>query len=210
MSTKEWSELERRLREALSGPLPGRAAHETMLPASRPSLAAQGEYLPSAVLVAIVAAPAGPSLLLIERAEGGPHGGQIAFPGGRAEEGDADLAATALREAREEIGLEPASVEVLGLLSPLGIAVSRYRVQPVVGLASGFAPLRANPAEVVAILEAPLAELTDPRSRSKREISVRGERLLVPCYLFGGLLVWGATAMILSELEAILSAGGRP
>jgi 8-oxo-dGTP pyrophosphatase MutT (NUDIX family) len=194
--------LARRLREALAAPLPGWDFQRLMLPATRVSKAEPREIAASAVLVAL--AGEAHSLLLIERSPGGPHGGQIAFPGGRREEGDASLVDTALREAREEIGLDPGAVEVLGLLSPLTIAVSAFLVQPVLGLAASMPKLLPNPAEVRSIIEAPIAELLDPRSKAERELIVRGERLYVPCYLFGGALVWGATAMILSELEELL------
>ena len=165
---------------------------------------APAELRPSAVLVAITLIESRPSLLLIERTGGGPHGGQIAFPGGKVEEGDSGPVAAALREAEEEIGLDPETVETLGLLSPLTIAVSGFLVQPVLGLVSEAPPLRPNPGEVAAIIELPLAALLDPRNAAERAILVRGERLLVPCYLFGETLVWGATAMILAELKVLL------
>jgi 8-oxo-dGTP pyrophosphatase MutT (NUDIX family) len=196
--------LERRLREALAGGLPGPACHEGMIPASRRTREAPAELLRSAVLVAIAPGKEGPSLLLIERTDFGPHGGQIAFPGGKMEDGDSGPVATALREAQEEIGLDPASVEILGLLSPLSISVSRFQVQPVVGLVSEPPLMRPNPDEVAAIHELPIAMLMDPRSRTEREILVRGESLLAPCYLFGEILVWGATAMIMAELAELL------
>jgi 8-oxo-dGTP pyrophosphatase MutT (NUDIX family) len=198
-------DLELRLRAALAAPLPGPAAHASMLPAHRGALEEPTAYLPSAVLMAIAAGKEGPTLLFIERADAGPHGGQIAFPGGRKEDGDADLVTTALREAHEEIGLDPASVQVLGLLSPLRIPVSGYFVQPVLGLVAEPPSLRANPAEVASIVEVPLALLLDPGNRTSREIRVRGESLTAPCYLFREILVWGATAMILSELTSLLA-----
>jgi 8-oxo-dGTP pyrophosphatase MutT (NUDIX family) len=194
-----------RIRAALAAPLPGREAQERMAPADRRGQAVPRGSLPSAVLLAIVAGNRGPSLILIERAAGGVHGGQIAFPGGKREAGDASLAETALREAREEIGLDPASVEVLGLLSPLAITVSRFLVQPVVGFVAEEPALRPNPGEVASIIEVPLAELLRPESRQERAIPVGGDSLLVPCYAFGEALVWGATAMILSEFEAALA-----
>jgi len=175
-----------------------------MRPAFRSAEEAVPDARPSAVLAALVEGTAGPSIILIERTQGGPHGGQIAFPGGSEEKGDEGPVGTALREAREEIGLEPGSVEVLGLLTPLTIAVSRFLVRPVLGLVTGRPTLAPNPAEVVSILELGLDELLDPASKAEREILVRGEMRLVPCYLFGSVLVWGATAMILAELESLL------
>jgi 8-oxo-dGTP pyrophosphatase MutT (NUDIX family) len=159
---------------------------------------------PSAVLAALLEGAAGPSIILIERAAGGVHGGQIALPGGAEEGGDGGSEGAALREAREEIGLDPEAVEVLGLLSPLAVEVSRYIIQPVVGLVRGSPALSPNAFEVAAILEVGIGALLDPASKSERELFVRGERRRVPCYAFGPAVVWGATAMILSELEALL------
>jgi len=177
-----------------------------MQPAARAHLPPPARPRPSAVLIPILAQER-PALLLIERSAGGLHGGQIAFPGGAEEAGDLSPEATALREAREEIGLEPEAVDVLGRLTPLTIAVSGFIVQPVLGLVLGRPALRPSPEEVARVLEVPLAALLDPRSRSEREIDVRGQNLLVPCYTLGGALVWGATAMMLSELEEILRRG---
>ena len=192
------------LREALARPLPGRSYQESMLPAARVGQVSPADPRPSAVLVPIVADLGSHAILLIERAAGGPHGGQIAFPGGSEEEGDASAAETALREAREEIGLDRGEVEVLGPLSPLTIEVSGFLVQPVVGFARGVRGLSPSPGEVAAIHRVPLARLLDPSSKTEREIEARGERLLAPCYVFSEVLVWGATAMILAELEEVL------
>jgi 8-oxo-dGTP pyrophosphatase MutT (NUDIX family) len=165
---------------------------------------------PSAVLLALVAGGSGgPSLVLVEREAGGPHGGQIAFPGGRREAGDSSMVETALREAREEVGIDPESVDVLGLLSPLAIPVSGFLVQPVVGLVAGTPELKANPGEIASVFEVPLAQLMKPENRQEREVLARGRSLIVPCYVFGEAVVWGATAMMLAEFEAVLRRAPR-
>jgi 8-oxo-dGTP pyrophosphatase MutT (NUDIX family) len=213
METRELTELGERVRAVLAGPLPGRAFQDTMVPPSRRGQSAPPEPFPSAVLIAIVDGSAGPSLVLVEREAGGPHGGQIAFPGGKKEHSDSSIVETALREAHEEIGLDSGKVEVLGLLSPLTISVSRFLVQPVVGLVAEAPVLKPNPGEIASIFEVPIAELLRPENRQEREILVRGEGLLVPCYVFGEVLVWGATAMMLRELEEVLrraTRGPRP
>jgi 8-oxo-dGTP pyrophosphatase MutT (NUDIX family) len=175
-----------------------------MLPAARRGETPSRSPSASSVLIALLGARPEPSLLLIERSAWGAHGGQIAFPGGRQEKVDSGPIDTALREAREEVGLEPREVEVLGLLSPLVVAVSSYLVQPVVGFVAEPPSFAANPDEVSAILELKLEQLTRPESKAEREILVRGERLVVPCYLFGPTIVWGATAMMLREFEEAL------
>jgi 8-oxo-dGTP pyrophosphatase MutT (NUDIX family) len=189
---------------ALARPLPGRAAQDRMRPAFRAAEEGPAGLRPSAVLAALFEGDSGPSLILIERAPGGVHGGQIALPGGAEEKGDGDPAGTALREAREEIGLDPVSVEILGFLTPLTVAASRFLVRPVLGLVSGRPALALSPEEVASIVQVGIDELLDPAAKAEREVIVRGERRLVPCYLFGSALVWGATAMILAELEALI------
>jgi 8-oxo-dGTP pyrophosphatase MutT (NUDIX family) len=192
------------LKSALAGPLPGRAAQERMLSEARRGRASAAPLRPSAVLVAIISGER-PSILLIERARGGPHGGQIAFPGGREEASDSGPIDTALREAREEVGLDPACVETLGFLTPLEVAVSSSLIRPVVGLVAARPALALNPAEAVRTLELPLELLFDPAAKARREVLPVDGPLLAPCYLVEGAVVWGATAMILSELEEALA-----
>jgi 8-oxo-dGTP pyrophosphatase MutT (NUDIX family) len=202
---KGWVDIALRFGTALQEPLPGRAYQETMMPASRRGEAAPQDPVPSAVLLALVMRSPDPGLIFIKRAEGGPHGGQIAFPGGKREQADAFPVGTALREADEEIGLEPSSVQVLGLLTPLTIAASGFLVEPVVGLVSGAPEWKPNPDEVDGVFEVPLPELLRGENRSEREILVRGARMSVPCFIFGDLLVWGASAMMLAEFAEVLA-----
>lgn len=131
------------------------------------------------------------------------HAGEIAFPGGRPEPGDADLPATALREAREEIGLEPADVELLGALPPTPTMVTNYRVYPFVGLVRGDRAWRPEPREVDEVLE---LELDAIRVGARLQRLVRrGIALRAEVFVVGDTLVWGATAKILSELLARLA-----
>ncbi|PZF72826.1 coenzyme A pyrophosphatase [Taibaiella soli] len=148
------------------------------------------------------------NLLLIERAiDGGKHSGQVAFPGGRYEQTDKDLEATALRETKEEIGIGSDTIEVLGALSCLYIPVSNFNVYPFVGLSAPPATYILSEREVASVLEVPLAELFAPSAKIKTEVrpSSRPDLVLeVPAYqLAGKPIIWGATAMMLSELEAV-------
>jgi 8-oxo-dGTP pyrophosphatase MutT (NUDIX family) len=194
------------LKEELAKPLPGKEFQDLMLPASRRGLPVADTLTDSAVLLALKEGEDGPSLIFIVRSEDGKaHGGQVAFPGGRAEAEDASLERTAMRESEEEIGLEGARVEIIGKMSPLVVHVSRYLIHPFVGIISGKPDLRANEVEVSSILEIPLSALFSPESRAERIVKARGEMILAPSYLAGERIIWGATAMILREFEEVLN-----
>ncbi len=144
-------------------------------------------------------------LPLIRRPEyNGVHSGQIGLPGGGKEVEDPDPVATALREAQEEIGVDPAAVAVLGTLTPLYIWASHFQVQPVVGWTPRRPHFRLDPQEVAGLLEISLQELRDPSNREEEDWELRGRRVRVPFFRLQGQVVWGATAMILSELLALL------
>ena len=141
--------------------------------------------------------------LIVRPTYDGVHSGQVALPGGGREPGDADLVATALREAHEEVGVRPGEVTVLGALSPLYVFASNYLIQPVVGWAAARPSFRRDPREVATLVEAPLAELLDARSYRRERWRLRGHEADVPFFAVQGQTVWGATAMMLSELLAL-------
>lgn len=165
----------------------------------------EGGGRPAAVLVLFGEGPAGtPDLLLIERASTmRSHAGQPAFPGGATDPGDAGPVGTALREAAEEVGLDPASVAVLAALPSLWLPPSGFVVTPVLGWWRSPHPLApGDPAEVAAVVRVPLAELTDPDAR----VTVRHPSGWIgPAFEVRGLLVWGFTAALLDRL---LELGG--
>jgi 8-oxo-dGTP pyrophosphatase MutT (NUDIX family) len=139
----------------------------------------------------------------------GVHSGQVAFPGGRVDETDESIIATALREAHEEVGVRPAEVEVLGLLTPLFVHASNFMVHPVVGAARHRPDFKPDPYEVDALLEVPLTELQDVTRIGSKEIIVREDIAIeAPFYDLQGHTVWGATAMMLSELLEVLGSLG--
>ena len=139
------------------------------------------------------------------------HAGEISFPGGRRDPEDADLRATALREAEEEIGLAPTAVEVLGELPPTSTFVTGYLIHPFVGSIAPGQRWRASPGEVDAILELPLHDLRESRTRTRMER--RGISFETDAYILGEHLIWGATARILDDLLArldeLLQRAGR-
>ena len=164
---------------------------------------------PAAVLVLLVGGRENgeANVILTERVIGGRHhSGEVSFPGGRAEPEDVDAAATALREAAEEVGLdaEAAGVEVLGTLEAVWIPVSGFRLIPVLAVAARRPEFVAAPAEVSRIVEAPLAAFL-PGAEIRQVEAQIGERLLrYGAYPIEDLLVWGATARVLGQLGEIL------
>jgi 8-oxo-dGTP pyrophosphatase MutT (NUDIX family) len=167
---------------------------------------------PAAVLVLVFPDEAGEArLVLTERADrGGHHSGEVSFPGGRAEPGDADLVATALREAAEEVGLDvrQADVRVVGVLSMQWIPVSNFTVTPVVAVAARRPVLVPQPTEVAAILEPPLASFLPDGELEWVEREIRGWDLRYAAYPVEGLSVWGMTARVLGGLGAWLGRDG--
>jgi 8-oxo-dGTP pyrophosphatase MutT (NUDIX family) len=165
---------------------------------------------PASVLVLLFPDETGETrVVLTERVDrGGHHSGEVSFPGGSAEPGDADVADTALREAAEEVGLDPdaAGVSVLGQLEPFWIPVSNFRVTPILATAAQRPQLVANPTEVARIVEAPLAAFLPDGEIEIVERDVRGWPLRYGGYRIDGLHVWGATARILGQLGALLGA----
>ena len=169
-------------------------------------LAPEGRTV-AAVLVPLLAIEGEPSILFTRRAVGLPHHqGQVAFPGGRHHPGeDADLAATALREAQEEIGLAQERAELLGRL-PEYVTVTGYRVTPVVALVSPPLDLRPDPFEVAEIFEVPLAFLLDPANHLRNTVLQEGKRRRYYAMPFREYYIWGATAGMLMNLYGFLRA----
>lgn len=201
-------EVERTLRVKLAETLPGVEAHMRFAPAPvRPGWQA-GHYPDdariAAALLMIYPGSAGPAIPLTVRASGlTRHAGQISLPGGAADAGET-LAETALREAHEEIGVDPSSVEILGELTPVHVLVSGFTLHPVVGVAHQRPSFRPASGEVAEILEVSLDHLRDA-SRIGRRTRVReGVTVEYPYFDLLGHQVWGATAMVLGEFICLI------
>lgn len=134
----------------------------------------------------------------------GVHAGQMAFPGGRYEKTDEHLIRTALREAQEEIGIKASDVHVLGQLTELFIPPSNFFVLPVVGKLPYKPDFYPDPREVEAVLEVSLDELMDENIVGDTQLEVRGVTIETPFYDIQGHKVWGATAMMISELMTLI------
>ncbi len=202
--------LEAKLRDGLSA-LPGMAAQALFAPRPRRDWGVAQPPdgpRPAAALVLLYERDGRPFLVLTLRAGLLPrHGGQVSFPGGVIEPGEA-VASAALREAAEEIGIDPAEVRVIGALTPLHIPVSGFVVHPIVGIAARPPEFRHQAAEVARVVEVPIDELVDP-SRVHQTTRMRDDVVVdVPYFDLDGEQVWGATAMMLSELLCVM--GERP
>jgi 8-oxo-dGTP pyrophosphatase MutT (NUDIX family) len=149
-------------------------------------------------------------LVLTERVEYGAdhHSGEVSLPGGKCDPGDADAVATALREAEEEVGLDPdaAGVEVIGHLDALWIPPSNFLVTPIVAVAACRPAFVPDPREVAAILEVPVTAFLPDVAPFIVDPDPRGRPIRYGAYLVEGRIVWGATAAILGQLGAVLGA----
>ncbi|MTH99923.1 CoA pyrophosphatase [Roseibium sp. RKSG952] len=171
---------------------------ETVLPAGR-------KLRPAGVLVPVLLSGETPRLILTKRSSAlKHHPGQIAFPGGKQDEGDADVTATALREAQEEIGLPPDLPRILGHL-PTHETVTSFTVTPVVAvLENGFDPI-PEPGEVEEVFSVPLAHVLNPANYVVESRRWRGQRRYYFAVPYGPYYIWGATARMLRGLAARVS-----
>ncbi len=160
----------------------------------------------AAVLVPLYGWPEHPGLVFTERRHDlRRHAGEISFPGGRQDAGESYLE-TALREAHEEIGLDPDAVDVLGALPPIGTFVTNYKVHPIVGLIEAGLEWVVSPTEVETVLAFELEKLRE--GFAMRRLVRRGVPIRTPTYVADDHLIWGATARILGELIERLPPAG--
>jgi 8-oxo-dGTP pyrophosphatase MutT (NUDIX family) len=197
-----------RIERGLRAPLPGIPAQLRMTPIPRPGQKAyyevEGTCLKAGVLVLLYERAGGVMLLLTRRTERVlHHPGQISFPGGEQHPGES-LEATALRETEEELGLDLGAVRILGRLTPLYIPPSNYCIYPTVAFIPGRLEFHIQPEEVAAVIEAPIDRLADPGSVRREIWHYGGLDHNVPYYELDGHKIWGATAMVLAELLALL------
>ncbi|OQX76986.1 MAG: hypothetical protein B6D64_08935 [Bacteroidetes bacterium 4484_276] len=193
----------------LKNPLPGKGAQNKLLPVTRkqyPDEPDLSRARPSSVLILFYPQNDLPHIVFIQRPQyDGVHSGQIAFPGGKAEDTDDNLRETALRETSEEIGVNPHDVRIIGKLSELYIPPSNYIVAPYVGYLDYKPVLKPDPKEVSGIIQVKFNEIIDEKCFQYREITSLGQKYRVPCFYVQGKIIWGATSMILNELLEIIN-----
>lgn len=164
---------------------------------------------PAAVLVPVFERPQGLHVLFTVRADGlRNHAGQISFPGGRRDPTDSGPVDNALRESREEVGLDAAHVDVVGFLDDYP-TVTGFKVTPVVGLVSPAARVTADGVEVVDMFEVPLAYLLDRRNYQRHWLEQGGLRLPYYAVIHGERFIWGATAGMLRNLTDRVEAASE-
>ena len=202
------ADLERTLRVKLAETLPGVEAQMRFAPAP-PRAGWKAGHFPedarmAAALLLVYPGEDGPAIPLTVRGSGlARHAGQISLPGGASDPGET-LAQTALRESHEEIGVDPASVVVLGELTPVHVLVSGFTLHPVVGVTHARPHFVAAAGEVEEIIEVSLSRLRDA-SHIRRSTRVReGVAVEYPYFDLFGHQVWGATAMVLGEFICLI------
>jgi 8-oxo-dGTP pyrophosphatase MutT (NUDIX family) len=201
------------IRRAMAKTLPGLAAQEHMSPPYRSGIVPREIVNPNYAGVLLLLYPRNGELyfVLMLRSDHPEdrHKGQVSLPGGRCEPSDTDYRATALREAREELGIALAAVELLGTLSTLYIPPSNFYIYPSVAYTPERPAFVPDPGEVAELIEVPLTTLLDPQTRTVEEWTMpqyNNTKVMMPHYHINGHKVWGATAMVLAEFAALLGA----
>lgn len=207
-------ELSRQLKIRLSLPLPGKDAHFRMASTER-RLNLSNYAIPqdarwSGVLIMLyqdeedIRFP-----LIIRQSDGGVHSGQIGLPGGKFEPSDLELSRTALRETEEEIGIPAESIQLIGKLTSLYIPPSNFLVHPFIGVYKGKPLFIPDHNEVDSVLEFGLEDLLNDELIREKQITLSsGIMVQSPAIEFEGYTIWGATAMMMSELKAVLMEMG--
>jgi 8-oxo-dGTP pyrophosphatase MutT (NUDIX family) len=193
--------------------LPARQAHLKMAPVERVATIENPENLATTPRTAAVLMLCYPKkeqthlVLIVRNTYKGVHSAQVAFPGGKYEETDSDLAFTALRETQEEVGVNPTDVVLVKPFTPMYIPPSNFMVHPYLGFVKKELTFIPDPAEVAQIIELPLAVFLDESIVTSTQLSTSyGQDMMVPAFTIENNMVWGATAMMLSELKEVLKA----
>lgn len=205
-----WKTFITKLTQNLSRELPGLDAQLKMSPPSRSihlrDLEPGRKPVKAGVLILLYQENEAIKIPLIKRpVYDGVHSGQMAFPGGKIEDQDASLLDTALRESKEEIGILPQAVNIIGPLSELFIPPSNYLVTPYVGFINTKPEFKIDKSEVDQLIVVDLAELLAPNARQEKQVLTGLDIYMhAPCYYVQNQIIWGATAMIISEFNEVI------
>lgn len=205
----DFEEFIERLRTELRGALPGPRAHEPLRATPRGAVKPKFDHKsgpkPGSVLILLFPENGQIKFPLTKRPDYlGTHGGQVSFPGGKAEPGET-VEQTALREGEEEIGIHSAAVEIVGRLSEFFVIPSNFLVTPIVAFQRTRPFFTPDPVEVVKVLEGTLEELMrDDAIQIKEIMAARIYPMLAPHFIIENEIVWGATAMMLNEFRILL------
>ncbi len=197
------------IRREIESGLPGLAAQQKMAPSVR----YKGKTFPesdseiknSGVLILLYPKYDKLHLVFMKRTEyPGAHSGQVSFPGGKYEDGDKTLIDTAKREANEELAIKPSEINIIGQLSPLFVPISGFKIQPVVAYQNSTPDFVPDPEEVQEVIEISAKQLFKVDNCKTEILEKDGYKVTAPYFDAKGHHIWGATAMILSELRDIL------
>jgi len=193
------------LKNSISLGLPGENAHSIFSPLGRlgykEALLLEDKPKKAAILIPLYINESGePAILLtLRKTYPGVHSGQISFPGGKFEQNEFSSIDVALREAKEEVGINPSNVSIIGELSPLYIPPSHIVVFPVLGFLHTLEPWKIQEREVEQSIELRVSDFINPSNKSIFEVNVGNQKRNVPSYNINGTIIWGATAMIITE-----------
>lgn len=208
----EFSFFEQRISKIKDLPLPGESSHHKMVPEFRIKELLELKDANTPPRKAAVMALFYPNqkeethiLFILRKTYKGVHSNQVAFPGGKAEKEDDNLMVTALRETHEEVGVHPDDIHVVKELSEIFIPPSNFEVQPFLGLYKKPKPFVIQESEVAAVLEVSLVNFLSEASITTKNITTSyATNVDVPAFKLNGYIVWGATAMMLSEIKVLL------
>jgi 8-oxo-dGTP pyrophosphatase MutT (NUDIX family) len=195
--------------QALQLELPERRGHEKMLPPNRKlDIPENAMKKPHKSAVLILLFPIKSQLhicLTVRNKKLRTHPGEISFPGGKIDDGEQEIFQTAIRETEEETGITVENASIIGFLSDIYIPVSNFIISPVIGILAEKPHYNINKVEVERVLTIPLSHLFNEKNKSVEKLLIRGQERMIPCYKFDKEIIWGATAMIISEFETLLS-----
>lgn len=201
-----FSDFITQLHERLQQPLPDSSLRATMVPYPRPSLQSEIGLRKAGVLLLLYPHADTIFTALMRRTSTSKdtHSGQISLPGGKHETEDLNIEATALRETEEEFGIDRRQIRLLGSLTPVYIPVSHSLAYPAIGAMAHRPTFLPNSREVAEVIEVSLPHLQRPDIVKQTQLEIRGTSLRVPYYDVNGHIVWGATAIILSEFLSLV------